>query len=29
MFQMVHIYLEASGGQLNLTALLFQIEKDV
>lgn len=29
MFQIVHIYLEASGRHLNLTVLLFQIEKEI
>lgn len=29
MFHIVHIYLEASGGHLNLIVLLFQIEKEI
>lgn len=29
MFQIVHIYLEASGGHLNLIVLVFQIEKEI
>lgn len=29
MFQIVHIYLEASAGHLNPIVLLFQIEKEI